>query len=342
MIIREKAYPRAALIGNPSDGYFGKTIAFVFRNYNAEVTLYESPSLEILPSVLDYNTYENMADLTSSITKFGYYGGIRLLKACVKTFYTYCMNEHIGLSGDNFTLRYQSDIPNRLGMAGSSAIITATMRAMIRFFRIEIPKPVLANLVLSVELDELGIKAGLQDRVAQVYETPVYMDFNKAHMEQFGYGIYEPIEIPDDLPLFIAYRTDLAEGSEILHSRLALDYEAGVPEVHAAVSEWATLTDRVRDALASHQYGLLPPLLDRNFDLRCEVCGSSVSEKNRRMVQIARRFGASAKFTGSGGAIIGTYREDTFDAMRCELKKYGVEVIKPEIVRQTGACAPEQ
>ena len=241
MIIREKAYPRAALVGNPSDGYFGKTIAFVFRNYSAEVTLYESPSLEILPSVLDYNTYENMADLTDSITKFGYYGGIRLLKACVKTFYTYCMKEHIALSGDNFTLRYQSDIPNRLGMAGSSAIITATMRAMIRFFRIEIPKPVLANLVLSVELDELGIKAGLQDRVAQVYETPVYMDFNKAHMEQFGYGIYEPIEIPDDLPLFIAYRTDLAEGSEILHSRLALDYEAGVPALpmmHQALKKY--------------------------------------------------------------------------------------------------------
>ena len=333
MIIREKAYPRAALIGNPSDGYFGKTIAFVFRNYSAEVTLYESPNLEILPSVLDYNTYENMADLACSISKFGYYGGIRLLKACVKTFYTYCMNEHIALSGDNFTLRYQSDIPNRLGMAGSSAIITATMRAMIRFFRIEIPKPVLANLVLSVELDELGIKAGLQDRVAQVYETPVYMDFNREHMEKYGYGIYEPIGIPDDLPLFIAYRTDLAEGSEILHSRLALDYEAGVPEVHAAVREWAELTDKVRDSLASHQYDRLPALIDRNFDLRCEVCGSSVSEKNRRMVQIARRFGASAKFTGSGGAIIGTYRADTFDDMRRELKKYGVEVIKPEIVR---------
>ena len=333
MIIREKAYPRAALIGNPSDGYFGKTIAFVFRNYSAEVTLYESPNLEILPSVLDYNTYKDMADLASSITKFGYYGGIRLLKACVKTFYTYCMKEHIALSGDNFTLRYQSDIPNRLGMAGSSAIITATMRAMIRFFGIEIPKPVLANLVLSVELDELGIKAGLQDRVAQVYETPVYMDFNKDHMEKFGYGIYEPIGIPDDLPLYIAYRTDLAEGSEILHSRLALDYEAGVPEVHAAIREWAFLTDQVRDALASHRYDLLPALFDRNFDLRCEVCGSSVSTKNRRMVQIARQFGASAKFTGSGGAIIGTYRPDSFNDMRRELKKYGVEVIKPEIVK---------
>ena len=333
MIIREKAYPRAALIGNPSDGYFGKTIAFVFRNYSAEVTLYESPSLEILPSVLDYNTYENMADLASSITKYGYYGGIRLLKACVKIFYAYCMKEHIALSGDNFTLRYQSNIPNRLGMAGSSAIITATMRAMIRFFKIEIPKPILANLVLSVELDELGIKAGLQDRVAQVYETPVYMDFNKDHMEKFGYGIYAPIDIPDDLPLFIAYRTDLAEGSEILHSRLALDYEAGVPEVHAAIREWAELTDKVRDALASHQYDLLPALLDRNFDLRCEVCGSSVSEKNRRMVQIARQFGASAKFTGSGGAIIGTYSAVTFDEMCSVLKRYGIEAIIPDIAK---------
>ena len=31
MITKAHAYPRAALIGNPSDGYFGKTIAFTFR-----------------------------------------------------------------------------------------------------------------------------------------------------------------------------------------------------------------------------------------------------------------------------------------------------------------------
>ena len=33
MIIQESAYSRAALVGNPSDGYHGKTIAFVFNNY---------------------------------------------------------------------------------------------------------------------------------------------------------------------------------------------------------------------------------------------------------------------------------------------------------------------
>ena len=50
MIITTVAYPRAALIGNPSDGYHGKTIAFVFSNYRARVQLYETPDLEILPS----------------------------------------------------------------------------------------------------------------------------------------------------------------------------------------------------------------------------------------------------------------------------------------------------
>ena len=47
MIIKTIAFPRAALIGNPSDGYHGKTIAFVFRNYQAEAELYETPELEL-------------------------------------------------------------------------------------------------------------------------------------------------------------------------------------------------------------------------------------------------------------------------------------------------------
>ena len=29
MIIQTRAYARAGLIGNPSDGYFGKTISFI-------------------------------------------------------------------------------------------------------------------------------------------------------------------------------------------------------------------------------------------------------------------------------------------------------------------------
>ena len=45
--------------------------------------------------------------------------------------------------------------------------------------------------------------------------------------------------------LFVAFRTDLAEGSEILHSRLREDYNNKVPAVLSAIKEWASLTDTV-------------------------------------------------------------------------------------------------
>ena len=335
MIIKSIAYPRAALIGNPSDGYHGKTIAFVFRNYRAEVQLYETPDLELLSSRRDYNRFDSLDALSDDIAQFGYYGGIRLMKAAAKKFNEYCRDSGITLEKKNFTINYFSDIPNRLGLAGSSAIITAAMKAMFRFYDISITPAHLANLVLSTERDELGIPAGLQDRVAQAYNTPVFMDFNRDYMAENGVGRYTPINIPDELKLYVAYRTDLAEGSEILHSRLRDDYEAGVPRVVAAMQEWAQLTEQVKEALENGDFDRIPALIDRNFDLRCEVCSGSVSSKNRRMVEIARSCGASAKFTGSGGAIIGTYTDDSmFENMRTAFKAEHIDLLKPDIVRE--------
>ena len=187
--------------------------------------------------------------------------------------------------------------------------------------------------MLSTERDELGIPAGLQDRVAQAYNIPVYMDFDASYMNEHGIGRYEAIEIPDGLNLYVAYRTDLAEGSEVLHSRLREEYEARVPHVVAAMREWAELTEQVRACLGSREFDRIPALLDRNFDLRCEVCANAVSEKNRRMVELARSVGASAKFTGSGGAIIGTYEDEKmFRRLADVLRNERIDVIKPEIV----------
>ena len=59
--------------------------------------------------------------------------------------------------------------------------------------------------------------------------------------------------------------------------------------------------------------------------------------KNRNMVELARSVGASAKFTGSGGAIIGTYRDNVmFKRLAQLLKQHDIEVIKPRIVRTGG------
>ena len=90
---------------------------------------------------------------------------------------------------------------------------------------------------------------------------------------------------------------------------------------------------QMRKAVENKDLGAIPALMNRNFDLRSEVCANSISEKNRRMVEIARSCGASAKFTGSGGAIVGTFEDEAmFEKLKKELKFFDVEVIKPHIV----------
>jgi glucuronokinase len=331
MIIRAKSYPRVGLIGNPSDGYFGKTISFVFGNFCAEVLLYESPELEILPSQKDRSCFENMQELVRDVNLHGYYGGIRLLKATIKRFYDYCVRHQIELHDKNFTIRYQSDIPHGVGLAGSSAIITACLRVLMKFYGVSIPKPSQASLILSAEMDELSITAGLQDRVIQVYEGLVYMDFNESLMKRKGHGRYEQMDVKLLPPLYVAYQEDLSEVSGKGHSNIRERFNLGDKKVIAAMRYWANLTDQVRDVLIKGEADKLGSLLDKNFDKRRSIY--RLSEGNIRMVETARAQGASAKFTGSGGAIVGTYTDQKmFSRLKKELGKLGVKIIKPRVV----------
>lgn len=336
MTIRCKAYPRVGLVGNPSDGYFGKTIAFCFTNFAAEVELSESERLEIVPNPRDLAVYADLRGLIEDVRHFGYYGGVRLLKASIKRFTGYCDQHGLSLHKRNFTLRYQSDIPHLVGLAGSSAIITACMRALMAFYGVTIPNPHLANLVLSVEVEELGISAGLQDRVAQVYQGLVYMDFNESLMTSRGYGHYELLDAACLPSFYIAYRKDLAEGSEVFHSDLRERYRQRDPDVLDAIAFWVALTDQVREALLAGRGASIGPLLNSNFDRRRQV--SRISDGNLRMVEAARRAGASAKFTGSGGAIVGTYRDEAMlHDLRAALATLGVDVLLPRIAPPVAA-----
>jgi glucuronokinase len=331
VIIRTKSYPRAALLGNPSDGYFGKTIAFLFNNFSANVILYETPEIEILPADYDSNVFDSISELSEDVELYGYYGGIRLLKAAVKRFHDYCKAENISLHDRNFTLRYSSTIPYRLGLAGSSAIITACFRALMEFYQVEIPLHFMANLVLSVETEELGIGAGLQDRVAQAYEVPVFMNFDREIMESRNYGIYEPVERKYLQNLYIAYQNDLSEGSEVVHNDFRERYNFGVAEVVEAIESWAEITVQGKNALETGDRDRLNQLINENFDLRRSVM--NISNKNIEMVKLARSAGASAKFTGSGGAIIGTYQDNSmYDNLKKILSRKNITIIKPEIL----------
>ncbi len=331
MIIKTKAFSRVGLIGNPSDGYFGKTISVICRNYWAQVTCYESPRLIIHPQRSDRSDFNDLDDLVADVRLNGYYGGIRLIKAAIKRFHDYCQEHGYTLRDRNFTIEYDTNIPVRVGLAGSSAIVTATTHALMSFYGVEIAKPFLPNLALSVELEELGIGAGLQDRVIQVYEGVVFMDFGRDYMEKFGHGRYEPIE-PRKLPaLFVAYLPVLAEGTEVPHNDLRSRFNRGEKPVLDAITRFAELAQESKDLIAAGKGNQIGPLMDENFDLRLKVM--KVHQGNVKMVDIARRHGASAKLAGSGGAIVGTYDGDPerFQQLKQAYGEVGAEVFQPTI-----------
>ncbi len=330
MIIRTRAYARAGLVGNPSDGYFGKTISLIVKNFSARVTLYESPRLTILPQKCDRLEFGGFSELSEDVRQHGYYGGIRLIKAAIKRFGDYC--KELGVAIDrNFTIEYETDIPVRVGLAGSSAIITATMRALTTFFGVEIPKPVLPGIILSVELDELKIGAGLQDRVAQVYEGVVFMDFDRERMARDGYGLYEPIDPRLLPPVFVAYHDSLAEGTEVTHNDLRSRYNRGEPQVLDGIKRWAELAQQARDRIVAGRGQEIGPLMDANFDLRASLI--HISPGNRRLVETGRRLGAAVNFAGSGGAVVGCYDgdPDRLGRLATAYEDMGAKLIVPQI-----------
>jgi glucuronokinase len=337
LLLRRTAFARAGLIGNPSDGYHGKTISLIVRNYQADVVLYEWEDVELIQTEGDQSRFRSVHDLARDVKLHGYYGGMRLLKATIKKFVEYCRLQGHALHDRNFSIRHQSTIPRQVGMAGSSAIIVAALRCLMDFYQVAIPREVQPSLVQSVETEELGIAAGLQDRVIQVYEGLVYMDFAPERLrEECGYlvGAYEPLDPALLPPIYIAYNTDVSEPTEVFHNDIRGRFNRGEPTVIRAMGKFAALAAQARDALIAGDPDRLARLMNENFDTRRSIY--QLPEGHVRMVETARVVGASAKFAGSGGAIIGTYKDEAmYGRLETALHAIGCRVIKPIVTPPT-------
>ncbi|MBQ5795151.1 MAG: GHMP kinase [Kiritimatiellae bacterium] len=329
-IVESRSFARAGFLGNPSDGYFGKTIAFSFTEFFVDLRLSESSRLRFVPGEVDDATFDSPAQLVRDLRLYGYYGGIRMLKAVAKLFFEWCEEHSVEIENCNFTAEYKINIPRLVGLSGSSAICSAMLKALMEFYGVEIPLEDQPSLVMSAERDELGIACGLQDRVAQIYNGVTFMDFERAFLEATGHGRYERLD-PAAMPnIYIAYDPNRAEESGRAHKKVKKLFQQQNRDVVAAMSEFADIAQKGRDALVSGRLGEIPSLVNSNFDLRDRIF--NVAEENRRMVLEARKCGASAKFAGSGGAIVGTYEDESqFAALSETLGAIGCRTVKPKI-----------
>ncbi|HSK08858.1 MAG TPA: hypothetical protein VK911_04735 [Vicinamibacterales bacterium] len=333
LLIRKQAFARAGLLGNPSDGYNGRTISISVRDFRAEVVLYEWDSVDIVLAEHDRARFRSVHDLARDVRLHGYYGGIRLIKATIKRFVEHCQARGVTLHDRNFSVRYQTNIPRQVGLAGSSAIIVATLRALMEFYGVEIAIEAQPTFVLQVERGELGISAGLQDRVIQVYEGVVYMDFDKGRehlvdgLPCYAYERLDPAWLP---PLYLAYHDALSEPTEVFHDNIRARFDQGDQAVIRAMQHLATLAACGREALGTGDRETFAALVDENFETRRSLYDLPAWQVD--MVETARACGASAKFAGSGGAIIGTYDgERMFGAIRDRLGALGSRTIEPTV-----------
>ncbi|CAL8464332.1 g3867 [Coccomyxa elongata] len=242
----------------------------------------------------------------------GYSGGVRLLKATCKRFLDACEQAQISLPQKNFTLSYETYIPRQAGLSG-------------------FPVHERPNLVLSIE-EELGITAGLQDRVVQVYGGIVFMDFDQEHMQAHGCGRYESLD-PALLPRLWLVHVAEPSDSGAVHSDVRRRWQRGDPDVADAMAAFADIAQAGRRALETGDRAGLAQLMDRNFDTRRQLFGDEVLGKvNLHMIACARSVGAAAKFTGSGGAIVafcpdGREQEEKLRAA-CEVEGFVFEEVR--------------
>ncbi|KAK9123677.1 hypothetical protein Sjap_013279 [Stephania japonica] len=305
-VIEHKAYARIGLLGNPSDVYFGRTISFSLANFWASVKLEPSQDLIIQPHPShDLVRFNSIDHLVNRLQNEGYYGGVRLLMALCKIFYRYCKDNEIELNGGNFTLSYDTNIPRQTGLSGSSAIVCAALSCLLDFYKVRhlVKVDVRPNLILDAE-KELGIVAGLQDRVAQVYGGLVYMDFRKEYMDKWGYGVYVPMDSSLLPPLYLIYAENPSDSGKV-HSTVRKRWLDGDEFIISTMNKVADIALEGRDALLAKNYSKLVALMNKNFDLRRVMFGDdALGSMNIEMVEVARRVGAASKFTGSGGAVV--------------------------------------
>jgi glucuronokinase len=280
-----EACARAALAGNPSDGYGGAVLALTLAGQRAQAVARRAPALAVSPES-------------------------ELVRATVTRFARLRERAAAGTA-----IEWSTSIPAGVGLGGSSAIVIAVLRALCSLYAVALAEPELAELALAVEVEELDIAAGLQDRVAQAYGGLTFMDFAR----DAGPWRYERLDASLLPPLVVAWRCDTAGESGAVHSPLRDRHARGEPVVLEALAELGSLARVARAALLARDRARLARCVDGSFDARRRML--PLDPRHVEMVQCARACGASANYAGSGGAIVAVCRhreerERTLSALR--------------------------
>lgn len=331
-MIRAAAPARVGILGNPSDGYGGRTLALAVPQLEAVVELTPADGVEIAAGPADATAWPSVAAMGSWVDRYGYGTGPQLLTAAARTYSALAASLGQPLQA-GFRLSYRTAIPRQVGLGGSSALVVAALRCLEAHHPLNLPDEVLPSVALKAETVELGLSAGLQDRVVQAYGGLVAMDFSELRVDaRYGvsHGAYERLDPASLPPLFVAYREEAAQPSDDYHRQLRARFDAGDHVVRDALRELAHLVIEGRAALRWGDQARFGVLIERNMQLRLQL--GSVPDAQLELAEVARAVGSHASFAGSGGAVVGTVDDaEQLEALRDAYADVGADLLSIDL-----------
>jgi galactokinase/mevalonate kinase-like predicted kinase len=225
-------------------------------------------------------------------------------------------------------VEYESDIPLRSGLAGSTALVVAILKGLLAC-QGKFPNTYqLAEMARYIELHHLKVVCGYQDAYMCTFGGLNYMDFRgKQFYREAEAELLATIEplggYVRRLPFVLGY-TGVQHSSGAVHRPIRERWLEGEPEVVAGYERMTEIARTSKKALLLEDWTTLGELMNENHAIQRDFGGSG--ESNERLIAAALGAGAlGAKLAGAGdgGTIIALWPEDDSSALEDALRQAG-------------------
>ncbi len=312
---------RAGIIGNPTDMYGGSVLSCSV-SMRARVNLVPSPDIvletngEVCPITCreDLRPRGDLFDVARAVL------------------------DYLHLPPLGCRVSYESEIPLRSGLAGSTALTVALLQAFLVWQGKHVNAYQLAERARYIELNYLKVVCGYQDACMCTFGGLNYMDFRGKQFYRTAeaelFATIEPLApYVTALPFLLGY-TGVRHASSAVHKPIRerwLEGEQAVVEGYKRITE---IAQSGKKALLLGDWATLGRLMNENHAVQRNLGGSG--ESNERLIAAALGAGAlGAKLAGAGdgGTIIALWPWQDTTALERALADGGASAVyRPEIV----------
>jgi galactokinase/mevalonate kinase-like predicted kinase len=297
---------RAALLGNPTDIYGGQVLACTV-SLRAVVEIYAADESDLVfgqerVPILSRRDLEQVGDRFDLLR-----AALRLVSA-----------------EQNCRLVAKTEIPETAGLAGSAALILATLGAIHAFTNKSIELLSMIKMARSLEMDALYNFCGWNDFVACAVGGVNLIDYFDSNDVEPRPKITPIVFNPSDVS-FLVGTTGGTHRSGLRNSDLKARWEEGDALVRSSYGSLMNLATKGVDALQRRDWRGFGKMMSENFVIQYRLGSASAIEQS--LVERANSLGAfGAKLCGAGhcGSIVLLTSREKIAAIREGLQAFGV------------------